>query len=114
MGLVGESGSGKSMTALAIMGLLPQGARATGAIRLDGADLLTQSEAQLCAMRGNQIGIIFQEPMTALNPVQTIGDQVAETLIIHGRANRAEAQRIARDRLDRVGAVADRAGAVSP
>jgi peptide/nickel transport system ATP-binding protein len=103
LGLVGESGSGKSMTALAVMGLLPQGARATGTIRLDGVDLLTQSEAQLCAIRGNRIGMIFQEPMTALNPVKTIGDQVAETLIIHGKANRAEAQRIARDRLDRVG-----------
>lgn len=103
MGLVGESGSGKSMTALAIMGLLPQGARATGTINLDGTDLLTQSEAQLCAVRGDRIGMIFQEPMTALNPVQTIGEQVAETLIIHSRASRAEARRIARDRLDRVG-----------
>jgi peptide/nickel transport system ATP-binding protein len=103
MGLVGESGSGKSMTALAIMGLLPQGARATGAIRLDGTDLLTRTEAELCALRGNRIGMIFQEPMTALNPVQTIGAQVAETLVIHGRASRAAARRIARDRLDRVG-----------
>lgn len=103
MGLVGESGSGKSMTALAIMGLLPQGAQTTGTIRFDDIDLLAQSEAQLCALRGNRIGMIFQEPMTALNPVQSIGDQVAETLIIHGKANRAEARRIARDRLDRVG-----------
>ncbi|WP_439139576.1 ABC transporter ATP-binding protein [Roseicyclus sp.] len=103
VGLVGESGSGKSMTALAIMGLLPQGAQAAGTIGLDGTDLLTQSEAQLCAVRGNRIGMIFQEPMTALNPVQTIGEQVAETLIIHGRASRAKARRIARDRLDRVG-----------
>jgi peptide/nickel transport system ATP-binding protein len=102
-GLVGESGSGKSMTALAIMGLLPQGARATGAARLDGTDLLALSEAQLCTIRGNRIGMIFQEPMTALNPVQSIGDQVAETLIIHGRASRTAARRIARDRLDRVG-----------
>ena len=102
-GLVGESGSGKSMTALALMGLLPQGARVTGTARLDQTDLLSLSEAQMCRIRGNRIGMIFQEPMTALNPVQTIGDQVAETLTIHGRATRAEARKIARDRLDRVG-----------
>ncbi len=102
-GLVGESGSGKSMTALALMGLLPRGARTTGAARLDGIDLLTLSEAQLCRLRGNDIAMIFQEPMTALNPVQTIGDQVAETLTIHGKAKGPEARRIARDRLDRVG-----------
>jgi peptide/nickel transport system ATP-binding protein len=102
-GLVGESGSGKSMTALALMGLLPHGAVATGAARLDGTDLLALSESALCALRGNEIGMIFQEPMTALNPVQTIGDQVSETLTIHGKATRGEARRIARDRLDRVG-----------
>ncbi|MBF9058365.1 dipeptide ABC transporter ATP-binding protein [Rhodobacterales bacterium HKCCSP123] len=102
-GLVGESGSGKSMTALALMGLLPRGARATGAARLDGTDLLALSEPELCRLRGNDIAMIFQEPMTALNPVQTIGDQVAETLTIHGKASGAEARRIARDRLDRVG-----------
>jgi peptide/nickel transport system ATP-binding protein len=102
-GLVGESGSGKSMTALALMGLLPQGARTTGAVRLDGTDLLSLTERQLCGLRGKKIGMIFQEPMTALNPVQTIGDQVAETLTIHGQAGRAEALGIARDRLDRVG-----------
>jgi len=102
-GLVGESGSGKSMTALALMGLLPQGAVTTGAARLDGTDLLALSEPQLCRLRGNEIGMIFQEPMTALNPVQTIGDQVAETLTIHGKAKGIEARRIARDRLDRVG-----------
>lgn len=102
-GLVGESGSGKSMTAMALMGLLPRGTRTQGQARLDGTDLLTLTEAQLCALRGNDIAMIFQEPMTALNPVQTIGDQVAETLTIHGRAHRAEALKIARDRLDRVG-----------
>ncbi|MCT4682204.1 MAG: dipeptide ABC transporter ATP-binding protein [Roseicyclus sp.] len=102
-GLVGESGSGKSMTALALMGLLPRGAETTGAARLDGTDLLTLSETDLCRLRGNEIAMIFQEPMTALNPVQTIGDQVAETLTIHGKAKGAQARRIARDRLDRVG-----------
>ena len=102
-GLVGESGSGKSLTALTLMGLAPRGTRVTGTARLDGTDLLGLTEAQMCRLRGNQIGMIFQEPMTALNPVQTIGDQVAETLTIHGKASRAEALRIARDRLDRVG-----------
>jgi len=102
-GLVGESGSGKSMTALALMGLLPDGAAATGCVALDEIDLLSQPEEALCRLRGNEIGMIFQEPMTALNPVQTIGDQVAETLLIHGAADRAQARRIARDRLDRVG-----------
>lgn len=102
-GLVGESGSGKSMTALAMMGLLPRGVEATGSAHLDDVDLLALDERALQGLRGNDIAMIFQEPMTALNPVQTIGDQVAETLLIHGRARRAEAMRIARDRLDRVG-----------
>jgi peptide/nickel transport system ATP-binding protein len=102
-GLVGESGSGKSMTALAVMGLLPVAARAKGAVRFGGVDLLSVGEAGMQAIRGNEIGMIFQEPMTALNPVQTIGDQVAETLVIHGAAGRAEALDIARARLDRVG-----------
>lgn len=102
-GLVGESGSGKSMTALGLMQLLPDGAELAGQARLDEIDLLTKSEAQMCALRGNELSMIFQEPMTALNPVQTIGDQVAETLLIHQAAKPSEARRIARDRLDRVG-----------
>ncbi|MEM1272859.1 MAG: ABC transporter ATP-binding protein [Pseudomonadota bacterium] len=103
VGLVGESGSGKSMTALAMMGLLPDGAVAKGAIQLFEEDLLQTDERRLCAMRGQEIGMIFQEPMTALNPVQTIGDQVSETLTVHGAANGDAARKIARDRLDRVG-----------
>ncbi len=102
-GLVGESGSGKSMTALSLMGLLPRGAVLTGTASLDGTDLVSLPEAAMQGLRGNDISMIFQEPMTALNPVQTIGDQVAETLLIHGKADRGEAARIARDRLDRVG-----------
>ncbi|MGC9417751.1 MAG: ABC transporter ATP-binding protein [Rhodovulum sp.] len=108
VGLVGESGSGKSMTALALMGLLPQGAQATGRVLLDGTDLLTLPEARMCAVRGRDMAMIFQEPMTALNPVQTIGDQVAETLVIHGAASRSEALAEARRRLDRVGLPAPR------
>jgi peptide/nickel transport system ATP-binding protein len=102
-GLVGESGSGKSMTSLAVMGLLPHGGVARGRVRFGGRDLLSLSEPQMCSVRGNEIGMIFQEPMTALNPVRTIGDQVAETLIVHGAAGRAEALSVARERLDRVG-----------
>jgi peptide/nickel transport system ATP-binding protein len=107
-GLVGESGSGKSLTALSLIQLLPGGASVTGSARMGDRDLLQLSERQMCAVRGNDIGMIFQEPMTALNPMQTIGDQVAETLVVHGAASRAEALRVARDRLDRVGLTADR------
>ncbi len=102
-GLVGESGSGKSMTSLALMKLLPEGAQRTGSAVMDGRDLFALNERAMCAVRGNQIGMIFQEPMTALNPVQSIGDQVAETLVIHGAATRREALRVAREKLDRVG-----------
>ncbi|WP_299818488.1 dipeptide ABC transporter ATP-binding protein [uncultured Jannaschia sp.] len=101
-GLVGESGSGKSMTALAAIGLLPDGAATSGAIRMDGRDLVALRERDWLGIRGNDVAMIFQEPMTALNPVHTIGAQVAETLRLRG-ASRAEAMRIARDRLDRVG-----------
>jgi peptide/nickel transport system ATP-binding protein len=107
-GLVGESGSGKSMTALALMQLLPQGFTASGRVMVDGTDVLALSEAEMCALRGNEIGMIFQEPMTALNPVQTIGDQVAETLLIHGKADKAKAAKIARRMLNRVGLPEDK------
>jgi peptide/nickel transport system ATP-binding protein len=108
-GVVGESGSGKSMTALAMMGLLPGGAEIGGTAMLGGSvDLLNTPEAAMCGIRGNDIGMIFQEPMTALNPVQTIGQQVAETLVIHGQASKSEALIIAREKLDRVGLPAAR------
>ena len=82
-GLIGESGSGKSMTALSITQLLPHGAQTSGQITLAGRDVLTSSEAALCAMRGKDVGMVFQEPATTLNPLQTIGAQVAETILIH-------------------------------
>jgi peptide/nickel transport system ATP-binding protein len=92
LGLVGESGSGKSVTALSIMRLVqPPGRIAGGGIRFKGRDLLGLSESEMQAVRGAEISLIFQEPMTALNPVFTIGDQIAETLIVHGRANRRAA-----------------------
>ena len=107
-GLVGESGSGKSMTALAIMGLLPRGSTVSGHAWLEEGDVLAKSEREMCRLRGNRVGMIFQEPMTALNPVKTIGDQVAETLVIHGKASRREALDVARARLARVGLPEDR------
>jgi peptide/nickel transport system ATP-binding protein len=100
--LVGESGSGKSMTALALIGLLPPGARATGRIALAGRDLLPLPERDWLDIRGKEVAMVFQEPMTALNPVHSIGAQVSETLRLAG-TSRTEARRVARDRLDRVG-----------
>src|SRR5436190_2449488 len=92
LGLVGESGSGKSVTALSIMRLVrPPGRIAGGSIRFKGRDLLTLSEPEMRAIRGAEIALIFQEPMTALNPVFTIGDQVAEALLVHGRVTRRDA-----------------------
>ena len=101
--ITGESGSGKSLTALSVMQLLPERSHVTGAITLDGVSILDQSEAALCALRGQSVGMVFQEPMTALNPVQTIGDQVAETILIHGAMTREQARKRTRDVLDRVG-----------
>ncbi|WP_439154489.1 ABC transporter ATP-binding protein [Yoonia sp.] len=101
--ITGESGSGKSMTALAIMGLLPRGAVPTGQIMLDRTEILQTPEPALCRMRGNTMGMVFQEPMTALNPVQTIGAQVAETILIHERAPKAQAHARAAAMLQRVG-----------
>jgi len=86
VGLAGASGSGKSMTALAIMRLLPPRARSSGAVYLNGAAITSKSEAELEGMRGRDIGMVFQEPMTALNPLMKIGDQVAETVLLHGAA----------------------------
>ncbi len=92
VGLVGESGSGKSVTALSIIRLVqPPGRIAGGSIRFKGRDLLTLSESEMREVRGAEIALIFQEPMTALNPVFTIGDQVAEALLVHRRATRRDA-----------------------
>ncbi|MCO5128308.1 MAG: ATP-binding cassette domain-containing protein, partial [Rhodobacteraceae bacterium] len=111
-GLVGESGSGKSMTALALMGLAPASARVRGTAQFGGIDLLAQTERQMTRLRGRDIGMIFQEPMTALNPMKTIGDQVAETLLVHRTVSRAatrtDAQAVAAEKLARVGLPTDR------
>jgi len=108
VGLVGESGSGKSMTALAILSLLPPGSTASGAIRLDGQELVGAPEARMQDLRGGQVGVIFQEPMTALNPLMTIGDQVAETIALHRRCSRREAVAAAAHALARAGLPNDR------
>jgi peptide/nickel transport system ATP-binding protein len=98
VGLIGESGCGKSITALALMGLLPEGAQVAGSIRFDGHELTTLPEAELCRLRGDRIGMVFQEPMTALNPLHTVGRQIGESLRLHkglsGPAARAEALRL--------------------
>ncbi len=107
LGIVGESGSGKSVTALAIAGLLPDGMAATGGVALDGQDMLPLPDTDMSRLRGRDIGMVFQEPMTALNPLHTIGDQVAETLVIHGTP-RTEARARATAMLARVGLPPDR------
>jgi peptide/nickel transport system ATP-binding protein len=103
LGLVGESGCGKSITAMALMGLLPEGAQVTGSIRFDGAELTDKSDREMGRIRGDRIGMIFQEPMTALNPVHTIGKQVAEPLRLHRGMSAADARKEAIALLDRVG-----------
>jgi len=108
LGLVGESGCGKSMTALAIMGLLPHAAQTQGRIELLGRDLLALPEHEMCQLRGKAIGMIFQEPLTALNPVKPIGAQIAESMRLHLDINRAEAEHRSRRLLDRVGLPAPR------
>ena len=91
VGLIGESGSGKTLTALAIMGLLPEGLSASGRVLFQAQDLLALSEQQLCRVRGDRLAMIFQEPMTALNPVQPVGYQVAEPLRLHRRLGKLDA-----------------------
>jgi peptide/nickel transport system ATP-binding protein len=108
LGIIGESGSGKSMTALSIMGLLPQGSTTSGSVRLAGAELLAKSEREMCAIRGKDVGMVFQEPMTALDPLKTIGAQVAETIWVHTGTSRRDALAEADRVLERVGLPADR------
>ena len=103
VGLVGESGSGKSMTALAILQLLPPGARTSGRLEFDGIDLLAADEAALCAWRGSRAGMVFQEPMTALNPLMRAASHVAEPLRLHRRLSRRAALQRAAEMLEAVG-----------
>ena len=103
VGLIGESGCGKSLTALALMGLLPDGASVRGSIRFDGQELLALPDKTLCQLRGNRMAMVFQEPMSALNPVHSIGRQVAEPLRLHQGLSARQARTQAMELLERVG-----------
>lgn len=113
LGLIGESGSGKSLTALAVLGLLPEGAVASGSIRWNGTELIGLPDRELARLRGDEIGIVFQEPRTALNPIRTVGRQIAESIRIHEGIGRREAreraiQEAARVRLPDPASIVDR------
>lgn len=102
--IVGESGCGKSVTSMSILRLLPEPpARITGSIRFEGTELLSLSEKKMRKLRGNDIAMIFQEPMTSLNPVLTVGRQIVETLRVHGMPDKAQAQKRAVEMLKLVG-----------
>lgn len=105
LGIVGESGSGKSMAALAVMGLIPSppGSVSGGSIRFRGRELVGMDEEERRRIRGKDIAMIFQEPMTALNPVFTVGDQIAETLMLHEGLERRAAWERAEGLLAEVG-----------
>jgi peptide/nickel transport system ATP-binding protein len=103
LGLVGESGCGNSIKVNSLIGLLPSNAQVTGNIRFDGRQLVGLDERAMCEIRGNRIGMIFQEPMTALNPVHTIARQVGEPLRLHRGMSKNEARREALALLERVG-----------
>jgi len=102
LGVVGESGSGKSMTSLAIMGLLPKGARTTGSVLFKGEELLGRSEKWLRKIRGDQIAMIFQDPLSSLNPYYTVGLQIEEAYLAHRGGGRKNARTVAIDAMRRV------------
>lgn len=110
LGLVGETGAGKTTTALGIMGLLPAkvGHVIQGKIELDGENLFDKSEREMRNIRGKKISMIFQDPMTALNPVKTVGEQISEVVLLHNRCSKAEALKRAQDMLAMVGIVPER------
>ncbi len=105
LGLVGESGCGKSVTSLSIMRLIPQppGRIVEGEILFGGTDLVRLSEKEMRSIRGNEISMIFQEPMSSLNPVYTVGDQIVEAIVLHQKVSREEARKRAIEMLKRVG-----------
>ncbi len=110
LGIVGESGCGKSVTSLALLGILPRAGRvASGSARFDGRDLLTLSDRELRAIRGKEVAMIFQDPMTSLNPVLTIGRQIREALETHFGMDRRAADTRTSELLDRVGIPSPRA-----
>ena len=103
LGVIGESGSGKSMTANSITRLLPLGSKVSGEIMINGKNIFELSESEMCNVRGREIGFIFQEPMTALNPLKNIGDQVAEGVQLHYKYDREKSLYLASEVLTRVG-----------
>lgn len=103
LGIVGESGSGKSVTSMAILGLLPDYARVEGSVKFKGKELLTLNDAAMSKHRGKDIAMIFQDPLSALTPVYTVGDQIAESLLIHQNMTKKEAYERAVELLDIVG-----------
>ena len=111
LGLVGETGAGKTTTALGILRLVPEpGKILSGSIVYKDRDILQMSEKEVQDLRGNEISMIFQDPMTALNPVMTVGDQIAEVILRHQNCSKAEAQVRMMEMLDKVGISCDRAG----
>ncbi|MBK1785688.1 ABC transporter ATP-binding protein [Prauserella cavernicola] len=102
LGIVGESGSGKSVTSLAVMGLLPKTARVSGSVRFNGNELLESTDKQLSRIRGRGISMVFQDPMTSLNPVYTVGDQIAETILVHNDISKKAAHKQAIELLETV------------
>ncbi|TQL75780.1 peptide/nickel transport system ATP-binding protein [Stackebrandtia endophytica] len=103
LGIVGESGSGKSVTSMAIMGLLPRTATVKGSAKLLGQELLGLNDAEISKVRGNKISMIFQDPLTSLNPVYTVGKQLAEAVLVHNKMSKAQARERAIELLDVVG-----------
>jgi peptide/nickel transport system ATP-binding protein len=103
LGIVGESGSGKSVTSLAVMGLLPKSAKVTGSARVLGQEVLGLNDAEISKIRGNKIAMIFQDPLTSLNPVYTVGYQLAEAVLAHNNVSKAEAHQRAVELLKIVG-----------
>src|SRR5690625_3371007 len=101
LGLVGESGSGKTQTALAIMGLLAENGRAGGSVMFRGQELLGMSSSELSRVRGSKISMIFQDPISSLNPYMSIGDQLIEVLVYHRNLKRRAARERAVEMLDR-------------
>ena len=113
LGIVGESGSGKSVASMAIMGLLPTSAKITGSVQLDGRELIGLDDRNASQLRGKKIAMVFQEPLSALTPVYTIGDQIAEAVLVHNDVSKGQANKRAVELLDLVGIpnAADRAKA---
>ena len=112
LGFVGETGAGKTTTALSVLKLIqsPPGVIKGGKILLDGKDVLSMSTSELEVMRGNEVSMIFQDPMTSLNPVLTVGDQISEVILVHNKITRAEAMERAKEMLRTVGIPEDRVG----